>query len=158
MMRRVLENPYLLLVLRAGLGVMFVVASVDKIAEPDKFAIAVDNYHIVPNALVNLFALALPWIELVIGVFLVAGVMTQASALLSAILCFMFFVAVASALARGLDISCGCFVQEGAAASKVSSGLVIRDALLTLASIWVLVFHQGQFTVRSLIARDRAGG
>lgn len=151
MMRRFLENPYLILALRIGFGVMYLVACYDKIVNVDKFAIAVDNYHFLPNMLVNLWAIALPWIELGIGLLLIAGVFTEASALISAALCVAFIIALTYAMARGYDIACGCFNTD-AGAEKISAWLLIRDVFLLLGSLWMLFYNTGRFSLVSLFS------
>jgi uncharacterized membrane protein YphA (DoxX/SURF4 family) len=57
----------------------------------------------------NLVAVTLPWIELLAGLLLVAGVWRRESALVIALLLVVFLVAAASVLARGIDVeNCGC--------------------------------------------------
>ncbi len=62
-----------ILVLRIILGGIFVYASTDKILHPAAFAEMIYNYQIVPDFLINLSALVLPWLELFIGVCLISG-------------------------------------------------------------------------------------
>ena len=71
------ERPsagWLTLIARLFLGGVFIYASVDKILHPDDFAHAVYNYQILPNGLINLTALVLPWLELLLGICLLTGV------------------------------------------------------------------------------------
>ncbi|MCZ7582372.1 MAG: DoxX family membrane protein [Deltaproteobacteria bacterium] len=152
-MKKILDNVYLVLALRVGFGVMFLFAGVPKIVDPAAFAIGVDNYHMLPNALVNLFAIALPWVEVAIGVLLIAGVFTEAAALVSLVLCVMFTVALAQAITRGLDISCGCFSVEGG--EKVSPVLLLRDLLLILGSAWIMFFNRGRAGLLCLVRGNR---
>ena len=55
------------------------------------------------------------------------------------------------ALARGLDISCGCF-EGGEAGSTITPLYVVRDSCLTLLSAAVAGFGGGRF------ALDRVAG
>ncbi|MCB9475993.1 MAG: DoxX family membrane protein [Deltaproteobacteria bacterium] len=143
--RELLSNRYLIIALRLFFGGMYLYASYDKILNPHDFSIAVANYQLVPRVFINLFALALPWLEFLIGVFLVAGIFVEASALISAALCLMFTIGIIQALARGLDISCGCF-HQGDEGPKISVWLVYRDILLVLGSVWILEFNNGRWT------------
>ena len=53
----------------------------------------------------------------------------------------VFLAAIASALSRGLDISCGCFNTDGGHA--VGVGLLWRDLLLLLACLPPLLARHG---------------
>jgi uncharacterized membrane protein YphA (DoxX/SURF4 family) len=57
----------------------------------------------------NLVAVTLPWVELLAGLLLVAGVWRRESALVTALLLVVFLLAAASVMARGIDVeNCGC--------------------------------------------------
>jgi len=99
--------------LRIVVGGAFVLAGALKIADPAQFALDVTNYRLLPSALINLVAIILPWIEMVTGLFVLAGVWLRASALILASLTVMFLFVILSALARGLNIECGCFGTIG---------------------------------------------
>jgi len=90
-------------------GVLFVAASLHKIAGPLEFAGIVHNYKILPGALVNLTAIVMPWLELLCGLLLILGRMRQASAALVLGLTAIFTLAIGFNLARGIDFDCGCF-------------------------------------------------
>ena len=72
-MKKLLSNDLLTLACRLFLGIIFIYASLDKIAHPDQFARIVFNYHLLPGYLVNLVALILPVAEFVAGVCLITG-------------------------------------------------------------------------------------
>ena len=90
------------------------------------FAESVANYRIVPPALVPFAAAALVGVEIAAGVALIANVWARAAALLVAALMAVFTVGVASALARGIDLACGCFGGTDAA----TWWTVLRDLVL----------------------------
>jgi uncharacterized membrane protein YphA (DoxX/SURF4 family) len=127
----------------AGLvvGGVFIYASLDKIAHPDRFADVVNDYQMLPPLLVNGFALAMPWTEMVAGAALVLGLWRRAAGLLAAALTIAFMVAVAQAEMRGLEIECGCFDVSGLSATQASWDLFARDALLLAAS--ALIWRRG---------------
>jgi len=122
-------------------GAVFVYASLDKLARPDRFADIVHDYDMLPLTLVNAFALAMPMVEMVTGAALILGVWRRAAGLLATGLAAMFMVGIAQALLRGLDIECGCFDVSGMTSSKASWDLFARDAGLLLAS--ALVWRRG---------------
>jgi putative oxidoreductase len=122
------------------LGVLFVGASLHKVAEPASFALDIATYDLLPLSLVNLVAIVLPWIELVAGGMLLLGVRARAGGLLVAAMMLIFSVALAAALARGLDMSCGCFASQGVAEDPISWLTLARDlgwlALAILVTGW----------------------
>ncbi len=105
---------YLILCARIVLGVVFIVASIDKIAAPDAFAGSIQAYRILPMATINTAALILAWLELLCGIFLLSGFMVKPSALIVSALLAVFLAAMLLAMARGLAIDCGCFGKEHA--------------------------------------------
>jgi uncharacterized membrane protein YphA (DoxX/SURF4 family) len=123
-----------------GLAAVFVGAAVPKIAAPDLFAWNVHNYQILPPWGVNSLALFLPWFELILGVFLALGWWTRACALSIAALMVVFMAAFASATARGLNVSCGCFeVGEGHEPPPLAS-VILRDLAFLLLAVALLRF------------------
>jgi uncharacterized membrane protein YphA (DoxX/SURF4 family) len=122
-------------------GGVFVYASLDKIARPDRFADIVHDYDMLPLTLVNAFALAMPMVEMVTGAALILGVWRRAAGLLATGLAAMFMLGITQALLRGLDIECGCFDVSGMSSTKASWDLFARDAGLLVAS--ALVWRRG---------------
>lgn len=94
---------------RLVLSAVFIYASLDKIINPGAFAQAVFNYQVLPGELVNLTALILPWLELILGACLLSGRWMTGASSLGAVLMTVFMGLILFNLARGLDISCGCF-------------------------------------------------
>jgi uncharacterized membrane protein YphA (DoxX/SURF4 family) len=147
-MRRVLSNLFVVLGCRFVLAVLFMWAAVPKIMDPNAFATAIDNYHFLPHVLVNLWGIVLPWVELTVGVILLLGPasdppydsVTEAAALVSALMYLSFVIALAAALARGLDIDCGCFNQGGN--GVINWTYLVRDSSLLAASLVVFAFHR----------------
>ncbi len=67
---------------------------------------------------------------------------TQAAALLVSGMMVMFTVAISIALAKGLDMSCGCFASQGATEDPISWRTIIRDLGWLLIGVYVLVFDR----------------
>jgi uncharacterized membrane protein YphA (DoxX/SURF4 family) len=91
---------------------VFIYASIEKIIHPNLFAQAVYNYQVLPEYLVNLTALILPWLELILGACLLINRWMAGSSALAALLMALFVGMILFNLARGLDISCGCFSTD----------------------------------------------
>lgn len=136
---RILSHPALLLACRLGLGAVFIVAALPKIAQPESFATSVEAYEMLPLAVVNLVAILIPWIELVCGLFLIGGAYVRPGSALLAFLLAVFVIAITIAVLRGLNINCGCF-GEGSG-SPVGWNKVIEDLALMIPA-WLL-FRRG---------------
>ena len=106
-------NPFIILLIRFLLGLVFVYASYDKILDPGKFARDISNYHIVPFGLENTIAIILPWLELIIGLCIIFGIYINAGVLISAGLLILFDLLILQAIIRGFNIECGCGLKEG---------------------------------------------
>jgi putative oxidoreductase len=130
-----LANKYLLFAVRAFLGCVFVVAAVDKVAAPEAFAASIAAYKLIPYALVNIIALVVPWLEMLCGVLLLAGVYQRGSAAILSALLAVFMAAMVSALLRELKIDCGCFGKEHA--TPVSWLKVLEDAGLLVLAVYL---------------------
>lgn len=104
-----LSSKYLLFLSRALLGLIFIVASSDKIAHPELFASSIMGYKLAPIALVNLLAVVIPWLEMVSGIFLLTGLYARSASLVISLLLASFMAAITFAMLQGLDIDCGCF-------------------------------------------------
>jgi putative oxidoreductase len=135
-------NRVFLLALRLVLGFLFVFASTEKIAQPEEFAKAILNYHLLPIPLVNVFAIVLPWVELVAGLLLLSGLFVRGSSLLLTFLLSLFTLAISISIARGLDISCGCF---GTSVARRAGWSTLAEDVLMLAGSLVLCYFPSVF-------------
>lgn len=151
-MKGLLSNTVLILLVRVFLGSLFIVASLDKITDVHAFATSILNYRIIDEPLATLIATVLPWFELFCGLGLVIGIYPKTSALLVTTILVVFTALVASAMLRGLDISCGCFTQDPVAGKigwrKIleNCGMILLGFYLILAqdrtSTWLHVFRK----------------
>lgn len=141
------------IVLRFAVAAVLVYASYDKLFDPQPFADAIDDYRILPLALVNLTAIILPWVELITGLFLIAGLWAPGAGLVTAALAAVYTGALTSALLRGLEIGCGCFGSEDEAPLSLSD-LWLRLALLAAG---ILIVATARFVDWPLSALRRPG-
>jgi len=139
--------------MRWYLGVLFVAACVHKIADPSAFALDIATYDILPLGLVNLTAVALPWVELAAGGLLLVGARVRPAAVLVCAMMCLFLAALLIALGSGLDMSCGCFASQGAEEDPISWLTVLRDLVWLGMGAVVLVFDRGLFGIDALLAR-----
>ncbi|MBT3180660.1 MAG: DoxX family membrane protein [Candidatus Marinimicrobia bacterium] len=123
---------------RLILGIIFLYASWDKIAHPAEFAKAIGNYHAVPFGLENMIGLVLPWLELLVGFCLIAGIMVDGAAILCVIMNVVFIFAISQALARGISIDCGCFSVTTEGGDKIGLETILRDIVYLGMSLVIL--------------------
>ena len=121
--------------LRVGMAAVFIGAAVPKLLEPDLFASNIFNYQMLPPWGVNALAIGLPWLELVVGICLLLGLWTRASALIVSGLMVVFVIAFTSAKARGLNISCGCFEVGQADGASSLLWVLFRDFAFLAAGV-----------------------
>lgn len=150
-------GPWLAWVFRVTLAVVFVVASLDKVAHPDRFAVAIANYHLVPQGLINLMAITLPWVELSVGLLLLLGLWVRPGLLLVEGLLSLFIVAILIALSRDLDISCGCFSTDPSAHS-MTRWTLYWDIIWLAMGLHALLFDRGLLSIRALLRRKATQG
>lgn len=104
-----LRNPRLIRACQIAIGLLFLVAALAKISDVASFARQLHNFRMVPLWSEHLLAMTLPWIELMAGLALVMGIRARSGAVVVSASLVVFTLAVAVAMARGLDIECGCF-------------------------------------------------
>ena len=127
---------YFIICLRWLAAAIFIFAGIGKILDPTKFVVDIDNYRMLPYILVTIVAVALPWLEVLCGLFLIFGKWQKSAALILLILSFIFFIAIGSALIRGLDISCGCFTvsEEG---NRIGLTKLFQNIVLVLITVLI---------------------
>jgi uncharacterized membrane protein YphA (DoxX/SURF4 family) len=124
----------LLLVLRVALGAIFVYAAWTKLRDPwQLFAMSIDSYRILPLRAVELAAHVIPWVELVVGLLLIAGVWLRVSGSIVSLLLLTFFVLMVRAYAKGMEINCGCF----GTGEMISWKTLLRDGTMVAAALWL---------------------
>ena len=114
---------------RLVVGAVWLVAGLLKISDGAASVRAVRAYDL------------LPVVELLLGLCLLAGLLTRGSAVLSALLLLAFVAGIASAWARGLVIDCGCFgggATPGENAAAAYPWDIARDVGLLALSGWLV--------------------
>lgn len=139
-LKNIFTNEYLLLCARVALGVTFIIAGMEKISGPAAFAKAIYDYKIFPELLVNFFAVAIPWIEVVSGLLLVFGILARENAAIISGLLLMFIILVVISISRGLNIECGCFGT--ASGARVGWQKVLENSGLVILGFYIIYFDK----------------
>jgi len=126
------------IIFRWVLALIFIYAAAGKILHPAGFVNNIDNYRLLPYIAISVMAVILPWIEVMCGLLLICGKWLWGASLILIVLNAVFIFAISSALARGLDIDCGCFTLLEAGA-KVGLLRIVEDIVLLSMSLWIFV-------------------
>jgi uncharacterized membrane protein YphA (DoxX/SURF4 family) len=142
-------QPWLSLLFRLILGGVLLVAGALKVGNPQKSAMSVRAYEVLPIDIANFFGYVLPWFEIGVGALLILGVAVKISALLGGATMLIFILAISQAWARGLSIDCGCFGGGGAIDPSQTKYLeeILRDFGLLLMAIYLYRFPSGRFAL-----------
>lgn len=146
-MNNLLTNKYLLLFFRLIVGFVFLYAGILKISDPEGFSYAINNYDLLPLILVNFFAIILPWIELVAGLFLIFGVSVKENSFIISVLLIVFILAIVISLGRGLNIECGCFGTSSG--TKVGIIKLVENIVLLSFSLLLTKFDSSFLGITS---------
>jgi uncharacterized membrane protein YphA (DoxX/SURF4 family) len=137
---------YLIFALRVGLGALLIVAGVLKAHDgPASTATTIAGYRILPAALVAPLGVALPYVEILLGGYLAAGLFTRVAAWIASAQLCIFAAAVASLVIRNIPADCGCF--GSALATPPSWAHVAGDVGLALAALLIALRPPGAFAV-----------
>ncbi len=130
-------------VCRIGLGALFIYSALSKISDPDEFAYSVSRYDLLPGFVVGIFSATMPMLELLAGLSMLFTKWLRESALLVSGMLAMFIVALVQALARGLEISCGCFGVPSVGGREEILMALVRDVVLIVPAVWLMFRQNG---------------
>jgi putative oxidoreductase len=137
--KKIIQSKYLALVLRLYIGTLFIYASMSKVPYPAEFAQALASYQIIPFWAVNFIAIALPWIEVICGLFLIIGLRSKAVASIIGFLLILFTLGIMINLLRAAPINCGCF---GNAGEQITWWDIPRDLFWLLMTVQIFFFDR----------------
>lgn len=119
------------------MGVIFIYSGGAKLLDPKTFAVVIDAFGLVPEALIVPIAVGLPALEILVAfglIFDIRGSLAVTSALI-----VLFMEILGYAIYMGLDIDCGCFGPDDPEA-KAFHGLrlaLCRDAVIMVGIIYL---------------------
>jgi uncharacterized membrane protein YphA (DoxX/SURF4 family) len=128
------------LLARLILGVVLIVAGALKVTLPAVSARAVQAFQLLPFDVAGYVGYALPVVELAVGLLLVIGLFTRASAMVGGLLMLAFIIGISWAWAHGYSIDCGCFGGGGTIESSQTQYPldILRDTGLVACAAWLV--------------------
>jgi len=96
-------------VVRLALGAVLVFAGALKVGHAPDLAAAIAGFRLLPASLTAPLAFVLPYFEILLGLYLIAGLFTRVAAIVAAAQFVVYAAAIASAVMRHIPANCGCF-------------------------------------------------
>jgi len=130
-------SPLIYLLFRIALSAIFLWSGISKLAALEEFAVIIEGYGLLPESWIMTAAIALPILEVVAGLGLLADI--QGSLAVITGLLGLFIVILSYGIWMGFDVDCGCFGPEDPEA-KVFHGIrlaLVRDFILMLGIFYL---------------------
>jgi len=154
-----IAQPWVSLVLRLGLAAVGFLAAWPKLMDIRQSQLAVHYYELFPTWLNNLIGIAVPVVELALGIVLLVGLFTRYAAALFGLMMVVYIIGIASAWVRGLNISCGCFDPGGPLDPGQSNAYamdIFRDVVLALLAAVLMVWPKSPASLDRVLRLDPA--
>lgn len=134
--------------LRVFIGLVLLVSGFEKLISPyQNFLYVLQSYELFPAGLEKPIALIVPWVELLVGIFMVLGLWLNWALAGSLALFGCFIMIVGQALFRHLSLDqCGCFGENIHIAPHY---IIIFDSIMFLILLW-LIRHPAKVKTLSL--------
>ena len=152
MIKKLLLHPLVVWVCRLVVAAVLIFAAVQKIWMPLEFARLIREYHLLPDQVLNLVAVVLPWLEIVCGLCFLSGLWLMGTAVLLSSLNIIFVIAIAyrawlimSSTGVGffdLSYDCGCGFGVVYIPTKILENLLLAGVGL------IILFAQGKVNAK----------
>jgi uncharacterized membrane protein YphA (DoxX/SURF4 family) len=136
-------QPWISLIVRVTAGAVMLWAGLAKMLDIPAAVRAVRAYQLLPEAVVPLVGNVLPFLEIGLGMFLIAGLVTRRMAIVYLAMLAVYVFGAIWAWAHNLQIDCGCFGGDGALAAGATTdyaGHFIERAGLIALGAWLVFF------------------
>jgi len=147
------RNRYVSFACRFALGTTFIVSGAGKLPERAEFVSQCQEYDLLPDVLARLYGTGLPWVEVIVGSFLLLGLLSRFASGIGMLTALSCIIANSIILYRGANMECGCFGEM--AVLQTRDALLIDIALLIMA--FQILVHKGEFlSLDSIIFRRKS--
>jgi uncharacterized membrane protein YphA (DoxX/SURF4 family) len=133
------------LIVRVLLGGLLVAAGLLKVGHATDLAATIAGFRLLPAVIVGPLALGLPYFEILLGGYLIAGLFTRTVAVIAAVQFVVYAGVIASAVVRHISANCGCFGPNDSAPADWPH--VAFDLMLAAASLFVALRAPGALAV-----------
>ena len=147
LVKRLLSHPLVVWSCRLAMAAILLYAGVQKVWMPLEFARLLKEYHLLPDQILNLIAVILPWAEIVCGLCFLSGLWLMGAAVLLSGMNTIFAFAISYRAwlimsTTGVDFfdlsfDCGCGFGVVYIPTKILENLIlVCIGLLILLSRW----------------------
>jgi len=133
-----LRHRYLSFIFRIIAGGTLIFSGISKIISETAFVEEVEDYELLPEVMIDIFAAALPWVEVIVGWLLIIGLLSRIAAGVGALTVLSFVIANSIVLYRGLNMDCPCFGDSASVPTEIALGI---DCVLFLMTLQILLRH-----------------
>jgi len=137
------RNHSLAVLPRIAIGGTLLYSGINKLPMHSEFVNLVNSYHLLPAWMGTVYATVLPWVELLIGAYLILGILVRPSAIVAALMGISFIVANVSSIIRGDEHCLSCFGE--AVFLSPAHSLIIDGVIVMIAVYLMTVGCRGQF-------------
>lgn len=136
----------LIFLMRISLGLLLFIAGILKAHDGTIATItSIAGYRILPAFIVGPLGIVLPWIEMLLGSYLILGLFTTIISLIISGQFLIFSIAVASLVIRNIPVDCGCFGSS--VPTPPSWGHVAADVALMFLALLIAFVGPGRFAL-----------
>jgi hypothetical protein len=135
-------DPLIIRIIALGFSLLFFFAALHKLGNREQFAAILTAYKILPSSILKPISLLIPFIELALSLSWLTFAILQLSIILVPIISLLllgaYTFAIGINLLRGriyIDCGCGFAKNSGNDIQQLSSGLIIRNSFLILATV-----------------------
>lgn len=144
----------LVALLRIIMGMLFLFSGIFKVIDLAAFGKVIIRYDIIPEITVPYIAVVLPFLELVVGLFLIFGFRIKSASLISIALITLFTVVIAINVIRGVSFDCGCFeLSRFGINEDISVTLIIRDIVFLILLFIIFNAKKHYYSLDSIIEK-----
>ncbi len=137
--------PVALALVRVAMGAVLLAAGALKIGHAPALAAAIAGFALLPSGVVGPLAIALPFVEAFVGLYLIVGLFSRPAALVATAQYVLYAGAIGSAVIRHIPANCGCFGPNDAATADWPH--VALDLVLALLCSLVATLGPGAFAL-----------
>lgn len=154
----VVQNKWVTLFSRIFIGGLFALGAALKLQDVKLYSVnAVYEYGLLPVEPIDvalIFGYILPYVELVVGLCILFGILTRLTSLAGALMGLSFSAAEAIVLMQGRDLDCGCF--PGLVGTMMSVTVYLSFVMMILGFLIFKSPNRNFFSLSNVIFKDKS--
>jgi putative oxidoreductase len=140
---------------RIIMGMLFIFSGIFKVIDLHAFGTVIMKYNIIPEITVPYAAILLPFLELIVGLFLVTGFRIKTASLISMALMILFSVVISVNVIKGESFDCGCFeLSRFGINEDISVRLIVRDMIFLIILIITYNAKRHYYSLDNIIEKS----